>query len=89
MEAMVCGLPVVATAISGIPELVAHRVTGYLVPPADAAALAAALDSVRADAAAADRLGAAGRERVLRDYSLDTNVERLAARFAEITKDAA
>ncbi|RME99650.1 MAG: colanic acid biosynthesis glycosyltransferase WcaL [Chloroflexi bacterium] len=81
MEALACQLPVVATAISGIPELVRPGETGYLVPPADAAALAGALSNVYAHPADAHRLAVAGRQRVLREFSLRPNVEQLAQLF--------
>ena len=64
LEAMAAGLPVVASAVGGVPEIVADGATGLLVPPDDAAALAAALEQLLADAALRRRLGAAGRERV-------------------------
>lgn len=61
MDAQWCGLPVVATAAGGIPELVRDGVTGLLVPVGDAPALAAALRRVLGDADLRRRLGAAGR----------------------------
>jgi glycosyltransferase involved in cell wall biosynthesis len=60
--AMGGGLPVVATAVAGIPEVVRDGETGLLVPPADAAALTAALASLVADPAQRQRLGAAARD---------------------------
>ncbi|MCA9969914.1 MAG: glycosyltransferase, partial [Anaerolineales bacterium] len=82
MEALACRVPVVATALSGVPELVAHGETGYLVPPADAAALADALAGVHAAPAAAWETAVAGRERVLREFNLAHNVVALADLFA-------
>jgi len=61
MEAMASGLPVVATAVGGIPELVVPGVTGRLVPPGDVPALTAALEGLVADKEARRRMGAAGR----------------------------
>ncbi|HEX2252093.1 MAG TPA: glycosyltransferase [Thermoanaerobaculia bacterium] len=63
LEAMASGLPVVASAISGIPLAVADGVTGRLVPEADADALAVALDGLLGDREAARRLGRAGRDK--------------------------
>jgi glycosyltransferase involved in cell wall biosynthesis len=82
MEAFACELPVVATAISGIPELVRPSQTGYLVPPADSQSLANALVNVYYDPTAAANLARAGRELVMHEFTLSTNVERLTSLFA-------
>jgi glycosyltransferase involved in cell wall biosynthesis len=68
LEAMEQGLPVVASAVSGIPEVVVDGQTGWLVPPEDPERLAAALAELFADPAEARRRGAAGRARVERLY---------------------
>ena len=70
LEAMAAGLPVVASAVGGVPELVADGATGLLVPPGDPGALAAALDRLLADPALRRRLGAAARERVRTRFDL-------------------
>jgi colanic acid/amylovoran biosynthesis glycosyltransferase len=77
MEAMACALPVVATAISGVPELVLHDQTGLLVPERDAASLAEALLLLCRDAELGRRLGLAGRDHVLRHFDLKQNAGRL------------
>jgi glycosyltransferase involved in cell wall biosynthesis len=64
LEAMEAGVPVVASRVSGIPEVVEDGVTGWLVPPEDPGALAAALARVLADPDEARRRGGAGRRRV-------------------------
>lgn len=64
MEAMAIGLPVVATAIAGVPELVVDGVSGLLVPPGRAEALAGALSSLASDRALAERLASAARTKV-------------------------
>ena len=64
LEAMAAGLPVVATRVGGVPELVDDGVTGLIVPPDDAAALAEAINALVEDAYLGLRLGAAGLERV-------------------------
>jgi len=78
MEALAVETPVVASAISGIPELVEDGVTGVLVPPADPRALAAALARLAADPEERSRLGRQGRERVGADYDIHVNVAALA-----------
>lgn len=77
MEAMASGLPVVATAISGIPELVESEQGGYLVPPRDAVALADRLQTLGADGRLRQQMGAAGRERVLEEFNIYQNTRRL------------
>lgn len=69
LEAMASGLPVVATRISGNEELVVDGETGFLAQPDAPAALAGALSRLIADPALGRRLGAAGRERVTREFS--------------------
>jgi glycosyltransferase involved in cell wall biosynthesis len=61
LEAMAAGLPVIATAVGGVPELVADRVTGILVPPRAPAALAVAIRELAGDPALRRRMGAAAR----------------------------
>ncbi len=68
MEAAAAGCPVVATAVDGTPEAVAEGRTGLLVPPGDAAALAAALLLLAADPALRRSMGIAGRARAQREF---------------------
>jgi glycosyltransferase involved in cell wall biosynthesis len=68
LEAMEAGVPVVASRVSGIPEVVVDGVTGWLVPPEDPAALATALAAVLAQPGEARRRGEAGRRRVEEHY---------------------
>jgi glycosyltransferase involved in cell wall biosynthesis len=68
-EAMACGLPVVATTGGALPEVVEDGVTGILVPPGDAPALAKAMRTLMDDADLRRRMGQAGRERVLEMFS--------------------
>jgi glycosyltransferase involved in cell wall biosynthesis len=70
LEAMAAGVPVVATAVGGVPELVSDAETGILVPPRDPAALARALGALAADADLRERMGEAGRRRAEREFSL-------------------
>jgi glycosyltransferase involved in cell wall biosynthesis len=68
-EAMACGLPVAATTGGALPEVVEDGVTGILVPPGDAPALADAIRTLMSDADLRRRMGQAGRERVLEKFS--------------------
>jgi colanic acid/amylovoran biosynthesis glycosyltransferase len=77
MEAMAAGVPVVATRLSGIPELVQDGVTGLLVEPHDPAALAAALERLLADEAVAAELARNARALVERSFSLEVEARRL------------
>jgi colanic acid/amylovoran biosynthesis glycosyltransferase len=81
MEAMASGVPVVASRLSGIPELVRHDQTGLLVPPGDPAALARSLTRLVADPRLRRRLARAGRELVVREFDVHCNARELAARF--------
>lgn len=78
MEAMASGVPVVASGISGIPELVDHEISGLLVPPRDPQALANALKRLYGDPALRERLGKSGREKVLQEFDLHKNAALLA-----------
>jgi glycosyltransferase involved in cell wall biosynthesis len=69
LEAMACGLPCVATAVGGTPEIVVEGCTGYLVPPRDPSLLAARLGRLLPDPELRGRMGAAGRSRVEERFS--------------------
>jgi glycosyltransferase involved in cell wall biosynthesis len=71
LEAMAAGVPVVASRVGGVPELVRDGVTGTLVAAEDPGALAAALSALATDAGARARLGAAGRARAEAEFGLD------------------
>jgi glycosyltransferase involved in cell wall biosynthesis len=79
MEAMSCGLPVVASRISGVPELVEHGRSGLLTPPGDARAIAEALERLARSPALRRRLGRAGRATVVEHFDLRTQALRMAA----------
>ncbi len=78
MEAMAARLPVIATRIAGVPELVRSGEHGLLVPPGDPAALAQALLDLTGDQAKARRMGEAGREVVTREFNSATEAAWLA-----------
>jgi len=77
LEAMERGRPVIASAIGGLPEIVADGRTGLLVPPDDPAALADAIVELATDRARAAALGAAGRARALEEFSQERCTDRI------------
>lgn len=79
MEAMASGRPVVASRLSGIPELVEDGVGGLLVEPFDVMQLADALEQLAADRDLRERLGRRARERVVVEFDLRTNARTLLA----------
>jgi glycosyltransferase involved in cell wall biosynthesis len=80
VEAMACGVPVVATTGGALPEVVGHDgETGLLVPPNDPEALAGAIARLLDDADLRARLGAAGRERALTRFTWAVTAEGTAA----------
>jgi glycosyltransferase involved in cell wall biosynthesis len=81
MEGMACGLPVVSSRLSGIPELVEDGVSGLLVEPRDSLRLAEALASLARDPNLRAKMGRAGREKVLSEFDLRANAEKLTALF--------
>ena len=70
LQAGAAGLPVVSTAVGGIPEAVVHDVTGVVVPPGDSGALAQAICALIADPELRRRLGEAGGEHVAASFSI-------------------
>jgi glycosyltransferase involved in cell wall biosynthesis len=76
LEAMAARLPVAATAVGGVPEMVAPARTGWLAPPGDPPALAAILRRLLADPEKCRAFGRAGRRRAVQDFSLSAMVSR-------------
>jgi len=76
LEAMACGLPCVATRVSGSEDIISDGVNGLLVAPEQPAEMAQALRRIIEDAELAQQLGREGRETVVRDYQLTTIVEQ-------------
>lgn len=77
LEAMSWGLPAIATAVGGVPEMITHEVDGLLIPPGDTEALAAAISRLMSDPQLCQRLGEAARATVAERFSLDTALRRL------------
>lgn len=71
MQAMAAAVPVVSSAVGGMPESVRHEINGLLVPPADPPALAAAINRLLADATLRHRLGEQGRRIVESEFTVE------------------
>ena len=83
LEAMLAGLPVVASEVSSIPEIVVGGETGLLVPPDDVEALASALETLLSDPALRAAYGSAGLERAHRKFSVGRMAEQTERVYAE------
>lgn len=81
VEAMACGIPVISTEISGIPELIHHNANGLLVSQRDPLALALALERLLSDAALRQTLGTAGRVTIQQSFDIESNVRKLMTLF--------
>ena len=84
LEAMAVGLPVVATAVGGTPEVVVDGVTGLLVPPRDPEALAEAIIALLQDRERAEAMGRTGQERVERYFTVERMVQKTEALYEEL-----
>ncbi|MDY7107620.1 MAG: glycosyltransferase [Planctomycetota bacterium] len=86
MEAMACGLCAVSGDLPAIRELIIDGEGGVLAEPGDVSALTGALRELIGDSARRDRLAAAGRQRVVEEFSLSVNVQRLLSAFSRAMK---
>ena len=86
LEAMACGLPCVATRVSGSEDIITDGINGLLVPPAQPAAMAHALQRLIEDADFAQQMGEAARATVKRDYQLSTIVNQCLALYKQLIK---
>ncbi len=84
LELMRAGLPMIVTDVGGNAEAVVDGQTGFVVPPADPAALAAALLRVAQDPTLRRKLGKAGRERMATNFTLDACVAKYRALYDEL-----
>ena len=84
LEAMALGLPVVASRVGGVPEMLGDGRLGLLVPPEDAAALAAGLARVLGDHALGDQLGRAAQAHVRAACSIEGTVEAVEGVYASV-----
>jgi glycosyltransferase involved in cell wall biosynthesis len=89
VEALACGKPVVCTELgTGTSFVNQHEVTGLVVPPMDAAALATAINRLLADPELRARMGRAGRERARRELSAGVMVDRLVQMYRDVLADS-
>jgi glycosyltransferase involved in cell wall biosynthesis len=84
LEAMAAGVPVVATSVGGVPELVEDGVTGRLVAAKSARALASAVSELLSAPERAIAMGCAGRERVQAEFTLERMVRRITRVYEEV-----
>ncbi len=88
VEAFAARLPVIATTVGGVPEIVLHERTGLQVPPENATALGQAMARLHADADLAARLAAAGRQHYEQELTAERMVERTLAVYTQALADA-
>lgn len=86
MEAMLSGVPVVASKVGGIPSLVKDGITGILVRPEDPAGLALAIVDLLKDKEKAAGLAVAAKELIIREFSLEKMVEQTERVYSECLK---
>jgi colanic acid/amylovoran biosynthesis glycosyltransferase len=86
MEAMAMAVPVVATRVGGVPELIEDGVSGRLVSPGSSTALARAIAALAADPPLRGRMGVAGRQRVLGAYSVEPAASSLFGEFSSLAR---
>ena len=86
MEAMACGVPCIASRLSGIPELIRHEDTGLLTEPGDHASIAAAIELLAANRQLRGELGTAGERFVRAEFDLGKNVDKLVEHFESVVR---
>ncbi len=84
LEAMAAGLPVVASKVGGIPEVIEHMVDGWLVTAGDVPAIRVALEMLLADAVLRETMGIAAQQRVQRYFSLELVLEQIEDIYREL-----
>jgi glycosyltransferase involved in cell wall biosynthesis len=77
VEASACGNPVVASDVGGLPEVVEHGVTGFIVPPRDPYNTANAIEKLVLDSSLRAHMGSAGRDRIERLFNWDDNIRQM------------
>jgi len=87
LEAMALRKPTIATHVGGIPEVIEHGKTGYLVPPLDPGRLAGAIMSLLEHPGSAAEMGVAGRARVIESFDIRKMVSMTESRYVELLSD--
>lgn len=87
LEGMLMGKPVVATNAGGVPELIEHDRTGFLVPPGDVAALASCLHRILEAPEAAREIGKRGKEWAKTAFSLERQVAEMSQIYQNVARD--
>jgi glycosyltransferase involved in cell wall biosynthesis len=88
VEAQLCETPVVASSVGGLPEVVADRVSGRLVPPGDPAALAAAISDALSDPSRRATWGREGRARVLARFDAGVCARQYKTIYEDVVRGA-
>jgi mannosyltransferase len=88
LEAMSCGVPVVATTVGAFPEIVAEGGTGDLVPPGDAGAMALAVERLLDDAALLARCSDAARAHMLASFRIEAEAKAIIEVYRRLLRDA-
>jgi glycosyltransferase involved in cell wall biosynthesis len=86
LEAMATGLPVIASDVGGLREVVEHGRSGMIVPPANAEAIASAIGQLAESAELRSQMGAAARARVTENYSMEKMAARTLALYRECVR---
>ncbi|MFN3466857.1 MAG: glycosyltransferase, partial [Candidatus Brocadiales bacterium] len=89
LEAMVCGVPVVATTVGGIPEMVSNEETGLLVPTGDVEAMAHCILRLRRDEGLRKRLTAKAAENIKTSFDPSLTVEKTTQLYTELLAEKA
>lgn len=87
LEAMACGLPAVATAVGGTPEVLENNLSGLLIPSDDLTALQASICTMLANPNLRLRMGVAGRKRIIAQFSLEMAVNKLMGLYERIAEE--
>ena len=84
VEAMACGIPVVATSVDGIPEIIDNGVTGYLTPPKDPQGMAAKIEDLFNNSDLYERISMNAIRHARKRYNLDRQVNDFISWYCEI-----